>query len=555
MREFIVVSCLWVMLSAISGAQKLQPFPQINTGGYFYGTTTSQYIADFDQNGMADIVGIYFDPAGAPGNTVGAVMNPGITPTTGFTNITPARVLPPGPNGANGAMIATGDFDGDGNRDILISIFVIVASTGSIQVQVLPGNGSGGFGAPANFIPPIVSSQFGKRSVLDFNGDGIKDLVIFRTAPSAGFDVYSGGPNGGTLVHSQTLTGSTSFHPSYVGDFDGNGCDDLLYTDSGSPSGWMLARGAVAPTFPAPQPMMLPFTPSLLTPISVGDFDADGASDVLMVQNYLTPSATVRVAFGDATASMASTITIAPPPVPTGFTYFQLLASPVRDIDSDGINDIIFRFFNLQPSRVALGAFRGIGNRTVSPSATLLWTAPAPVGSNGVGGFEILEDFDGDGDVDIFFVDTSNQLSAPPYEINYIENLARVGAGCPGSTGTPRADVGAAYPGNAGFALEVTNALPFAPAVCGVAIANAPTTGCGIILDLDPASVILPSGMLGFTVADALGKAVFPAPIPPLPAFVGFEFFHQWAVLDPQGAFIYDSAPFALSGGRAVTVF
>jgi hypothetical protein len=52
------------------------------------------------------------------------------------------------------------------------------------------------------------------------------------------------------------------------------------------------------------------------------------------------------------------------------------------------------------------------------------------------------------------------------------------------------------------------------------------------MIDLSPASLILPAGSLGFMTTDAAGAASLPLPLPNAPALQGLSVYTQWAVAD-----------------------
>src|SRR2546423_5490 len=65
--------------------------------------------------------------------------------------------------------VAAGDFNGDGQRDL------VVANSGSDNVSVYLGDGKGGFSDAINF---AVGSSPRAVAVGDFNSDGHADIVV-----------------------------------------------------------------------------------------------------------------------------------------------------------------------------------------------------------------------------------------------------------------------------------------------------------------------------------------------------------------------------------------
>ncbi|HVW11619.1 MAG TPA: FG-GAP-like repeat-containing protein, partial [Bryobacteraceae bacterium] len=115
----------------------------------------SLVVADFNRDGLEDLA-----TANRGNGTVTVLLGNG---SGGF-------IAAPGSPLAAGLSlqsVAAGDLDGDGIVDL-------IASGNSAGVTVFPGDGTGGFRAPAAFGSPL-NSVF--SVVGDFNGDGISDLA------------------------------------------------------------------------------------------------------------------------------------------------------------------------------------------------------------------------------------------------------------------------------------------------------------------------------------------------------------------------------------------
>jgi hypothetical protein len=143
------------------------------------------------------------------------------------------------------AAIALGDFDGNGDTDILLA-------RDSRDVHFVSRDGSGNFGEVNVYtIPADVQAM----ATADLDGDGLDDLVASHEsadpAIAARVSLHFGGPDGPgakVTVTSGTKSGygtaSTAAHSLAVGDIDGDGCDDIVRALEGAA---VLHRGSGCP--------------------------------------------------------------------------------------------------------------------------------------------------------------------------------------------------------------------------------------------------------------------------------------------------------------------
>ncbi|MGD0273464.1 MAG: FG-GAP-like repeat-containing protein [Gaiellaceae bacterium] len=271
--------------------------------------------------------------------------------------------------------VAVGDFNGDGIKDLA------VADSGSTlnNVSVLLGTGTGSFGAATNF---TAGNYPDSVAIGDFNGDGKQDLATTNNNASGTVSVLLG-TGAGSFVKTGTDSpvGSNPWSVA-VGDFNGDGRQDLAVANFSSATVSVLLGNGDG-TFTVHS------TPSAgLSPhsVAVGDFDGNGKQD-LAIANDIS-SGTVSVLLGDGTG------TFTPKSAPgTG-------ASPVLvtvgDFNGDGKQDLATANTSSGTVSVLLGNGDG----------TFVTKTDFTVGSNPWS--VAVGDFNGDGKQDLATANTSS---------------------------------------------------------------------------------------------------------------------------------------------------
>lgn len=233
-------------------------------------------VHDVDGDGDGDLVG---------SSGSGAAIGVRWVENLGGTFAATAQPLHPGPV-HDAPLPRTGrtgfdfmDVDGDGALDL------VIATTVSQRVRVLPGLAGGGFGAEV-----VVPGPFGApdRTVLaDMDSDGDLDALAFA---------------GNQVVVRRNLGGFSFSGPSPVGpvapfivlqgtapeDLDADGLDDLVVVQSatgGPPYGLAWFRGLGGGTFAAPA-VIAPIVSDLLDSVRA-DVDADGLTDSVYTEDGL----------------------------------------------------------------------------------------------------------------------------------------------------------------------------------------------------------------------------------------------------------------------------
>jgi hypothetical protein len=319
------------------------------------------------------------------------------------------------PAGGQPQDLAAGDFNGDGNQDLAVSIY-----TQQTSLSLLTGNGDGTFNAPVNF-PNTTGSDSPVIVAADVNNDTRLDLLIAHmlacfTAPCVSVDdltIMLG--NGNATFQSRNIDVGIGMSEIAVGDFNRDGNKDLAI--SGSSARLYLLRGNGDGTFvQQPTQTLIPGDNHLGedgTDIDVGDFNRDGIQD-LVVAVALNGSRTV-VLIGNGDGSFRAPLIITEPNI--RIPHYQAVA----DYNGDGSQDLALSLgWGFQGM---IEILKGNGDGTFQP---LVLYDPAPGDSSTAGGDLVTGDFNRDGRPDLalqvrgafpalhILINTTNGGTAPP---------------------------------------------------------------------------------------------------------------------------------------------
>lgn len=181
---------------------------------------------------------------------------------------------------AEGSVAISGDFNGDGRTDIAIH------NPGGVwsSVPVLESNGDGTWTAQETLVPSWASAEGNIALPGDFNGDGLGDVAFYNPGSSWGSVPVLMGDGDGVWLDANRAVPSWANQPgvvAQVGDFDGDGADDIAFHRPGStwlsvpvllsnPDGsWDSVNDATSAWANADGATMV-----------VGDFDGDGVDDL-----------------------------------------------------------------------------------------------------------------------------------------------------------------------------------------------------------------------------------------------------------------------------------
>ena len=287
------------------------------------------------------------------------------------------------------AFIACGDFDNDGNLDVLVG--GVTNNNPNFPVTQLYHNLGGGVFAPFSTTLPNVG--FGSAAWGDFDNSGNLGLVLTGTtngnATGAITRIYRN--TGGAFT--EIGAGLPGVYQSAVawGDFDNDGRLDLLVTGTTNGSGngaiVQLYRNMGNGTFSN----AFTFPGVFESAVAFADFDGDGFQDVLIAGQDATGASTAMIYKNNGDKSFT---------LVTNLTGAFTCSVSIGDFDNDGRPDVIIAGFSTSNSRILTQVYHNNGNFNFTDIGASL--PGVDFGSVAWG------DFDNDGLLDILICGTSN---------------------------------------------------------------------------------------------------------------------------------------------------
>ncbi len=288
-----------------------------------YGQNYQAAIGDLNGDGKPDIV-----VANPSLNNVGVFLNAG------------SGALGPGTFLAVSGRpdsISLADLNSDGHLDILL----VVVGSGTSQLQVMLGDGHGGFAAPVaaptGSVAPITNTI-----VADFNGDGLPDVAFGIIAESLQIAVIFGDGHSGFSAPRLIAAGNdtTGAVELLLLDVNKDGKPDLIVNTSRVSAGihesFLLINDGKA-NFSVSQLSTSPPNNDIAGFVTaIGDFNGDGNPDLL----FATGGADI-IMFGD---GQGGTLSVSPSrlllgiPVPQGFAAADVDGNQTIDVVSSSVS-------------------------------------------------------------------------------------------------------------------------------------------------------------------------------------------------------------------------
>ncbi|MDX1419636.1 MAG: FG-GAP-like repeat-containing protein [Rubricoccaceae bacterium] len=176
-------------------------------------------VGDFDGDGDLDLLASEFETTEPNGNTVALFENDG-------AGVFAEPVQVPAGEGPTGLAVA--DFDGDGALDFAVAGYDYIGTGNTISIVF--GDGAGGFALPVTYV--VEEAPF-RIEAGDLDGDGDPDLAVAHDEYNLSLLFNAGdGAFSAPTVYQATPRSASAIYPDVaLSDLDGDGDLDVVYTN------------------------------------------------------------------------------------------------------------------------------------------------------------------------------------------------------------------------------------------------------------------------------------------------------------------------------------
>jgi hypothetical protein len=285
----------------------------------------------------------------------------------------------------NGAQLFTADLNSDGKQDVVVGYQSDPYSSMSGSFDVFLGNGDGTFNFSANY--PITTNYLSNATIADVNGDGKLDVVVVdQGSPSSVWTFFGAGD--GTFGAATSVALSGTIYNGVISDLNGDGSLDIAGDDTNSYELTVYLASGNGYASGVPYNTSDGATNGCFN--TAGDLNGDGKPEIVAA-NCGDNSLTVYVNNGDGTFQTGA--------------YYASGAYPeavtVADINGDGAADLI----STNDDSSDITVLSGNGDGTVNPPSVGYATGGYPFNP------ALVADFNGDGAADVIVPDDAFSLA------------------------------------------------------------------------------------------------------------------------------------------------
>jgi hypothetical protein len=314
-------------------------------------------LGDFNNDGCLDIISESYT-ANSLYLFLNTKTNGVCTGTFGAVKtITNAAIYGPG-------GIGVGDFNGDGNLDIVVannSSPSTNPSTGTTS-NIFFGDGTGNFTLGGNLTPGgTINPQF--FAIGDYNGDGFPDIAVANNATNT-INIYLNSGTG-TFTLKQTLATTAGNIIILPADVNKDGKIDLVVSTSSTTAPINVWTGNGDGTFTAAANP--PATGASYASVAVADFNGDGNVDIITTTNPNNGTdGNVSVLLGNGNGTFQA------PTATQSDEGLDTLSLAVGDFNGDGYADVALANFSSNNLAIYTAGYQTTGTATANlPGVTL----------------------------------------------------------------------------------------------------------------------------------------------------------------------------------------